>query len=110
MSLICDSTTPYYADFLAVSEQLYCPVCAGQNLLSSQARFAVLVRDDICTLLHEGMPNPEIIRTLEQRYGTHLRYSTPAHSEMLPLMSMIGLMVIIALWYVRKFIMLHRND
>jgi cytochrome c-type biogenesis protein CcmH/NrfF len=106
----CDSTTPYYADAVAIAEQLYCPVCQGQSVLSSQAQFAVLVRTDICELLHQGMLKEDIISTLEQRYGTHLRYAEPLQTEMLPLSIGLIAIVIIIIYRLRKLIMVRCND
>jgi cytochrome c-type biogenesis protein CcmH/NrfF len=104
----CDSTTPYHDAYKAISEQLYCPVCQGQSLASSQAQFAVLVRADICEMLHEGMSEEMIIDSIEQNYSTHMRYSAPSQSEMLPLMAGMGLLMAAAVWCVWR--MLHRND
>lgn len=71
--LSCDSSTPYFASYEAIAQSLRCPMCGGQRISSSQSSFALSIKRDICTHLHEGMEAETIISTLEQDYGQSLR-------------------------------------
>jgi cytochrome c-type biogenesis protein CcmH/NrfF len=102
MPLTCDTSTPYYADFIAVGEALRCPVCQGQRVASSDAPFALRVKQDICAALHEGLSADQVIARMEVAYGADLHVENTASLVMLPLIAVMTLMAVVAVWKIKK--------
>ena len=88
----CDSTSPYFSDYAAITQQLRCPVCEGQMIASSDAPFALHVKRSVCEQLMQGKSNPEIMQFIAQEYGEDLRTSNAP--ELIPLPFIILLLLI----------------
>ncbi len=100
----CDASTPYYQDYTALIQQLRCPVCDGQRINSSDAPFALSVKRDVCTMLHEGVEIEQIIPRIEADYGQSLRVESGFLGDVLPL-ALVGLvMLVVAGIVVRKLV------
>jgi cytochrome c-type biogenesis protein CcmH/NrfF len=100
----CDSSTPYYADFLTVTEALRCPVCGGQRVASSDSPFALTVKRDACAYLHQGMPPAQVIARLETDYGADLGVEDHISAITLPLVMILAALLILGLWKLRGMV------
>jgi cytochrome c-type biogenesis protein CcmH/NrfF len=101
----CDSTTKFYDVANAVAQKLNCVVCAGQNIASSDATFAVNVRSDICDYAISGMNEAQITTQIMQDYGANLAMTDAQSKEMLGL-NMVLLCLLLAgvavIWRIAK--------
>lgn len=100
----CDATTPYFHDYDAITHALRCPVCEGQLIASSDAPFALSVKKDICTALHEGKTRAEVIAYVEDAYGSGLRPLEDEQGGVLPMVGILVLCALLALLLMRTLI------
>lgn len=60
-------------------EELRCPKCQNQNLADSNAGIAVDLRDQIYTMIEQGLSDKEIVDYMVARYGEFVLYK-PANN------------------------------
>jgi cytochrome c-type biogenesis protein CcmH len=104
MSAACDASTPYYADFVTVTESLRCPVCEGQRIASSDAPFALTVKRDVCAALQEGLSAQQTIARIEAAYGADLHVEDDVSPMMLPLLVVMVLLLAFAVIRARRMV------
>ncbi len=101
---VCDSSTPYYADFVTVTESLRCPVCQGQRIASSDSPFSLKVKEDICAALQAGLQPDQVTLRMEAAYGADLHVEKAGSFAMLPLMGMILFVAVVAIRQCRRMV------
>jgi cytochrome c-type biogenesis protein CcmH/NrfF len=104
MTRACDASTPYYTDFVTVTEALRCPVCDGQRIASSDAPFALTVKRDVCAALQEGLNAAHTIARIEAAYGSDLHVENGTSPMMLPLLAVMGVFLVLGIMRVRKLV------
>ncbi len=63
--------------FNKLSNELRCLVCQNQAIADSNADLAKDLRDEIFSMLQQGMSEEEIIEFMVQRYGDFVLYNPP---------------------------------
>jgi cytochrome c-type biogenesis protein CcmH len=102
MTTSCDASTPYYKDFITVTESLRCPVCEGQRVSSSDAPFALTVKRDVCDYLRQGLTTSDTITRVEEAYGSDLHVENDTSIIMLPLVILLVTLCIIGTIMLKK--------
>ena len=67
--------------FQILSKELRCPKCQNQNLADSNSKIAVDLRNNLYTLLQEGMSDQEVIDFMVYRYGDFVLYRPPLKEQ-----------------------------
>ncbi len=96
----CDASTPYYEHYVSATQQLRCPVCDGQRIDSSNAPFALTVKQDVCEYIRQGMTVQDVVLQIEADYGQQLRVSDGL--ALWPLWLMIMMVLWSGIWLISQ--------
>ncbi len=62
---------------MALSEELRCLVCQNQTLADSDSGFARDMREEVRSLMRQGLSDDEVVDYLVARYGDFIRFRPP---------------------------------
>ena len=75
--LLSFSSTLNETRYQSLIEELRCPKCQNQNLADSNAGIAIDLRNQVYSMIEQGLSDKEIVDYMVARYGEFVLYRPP---------------------------------
>ena len=98
--LITFSDDAYQKRYQNLLEELRCPKCQNQNLADSNAPISNDLKEEIQTLLEQGLDDDDIKRALTERYSDFILYDPKFNKNTYFLWLAPFIVLLIGFWWV----------
>lgn len=96
--------------YQALIHELRCLVCQNQTIGDSNAELAQDMRRKTYALIQQGYTKQQVADFMSQRYGDFVLYNPPFNITTAVLWLAPGLLLILALWLLLRYIRQHTSD